>query len=693
MYTPEIQLIATYCDLLRARLARAAARPDAHVPSGDTSSTESAEAENRSAALLTELDDTLPLAELSATFGLDAIERDILLFAASTRLDPTLCTSIAAACDPLPVDWACPLAWLRMRAVDDYRRFWVDQYRFLDDQTLVESGLIELVPKPGYEGAERLRTELYVPDDVVALLRGERALDPRTQPFVRRDDGRTPCDSPSVPELVLERVRHLISGHFARLHVPRPAPPALVANLIAALGGRGVGKTQSILHVAQRLGVPVLVLDGQALATQSSHRIHGCVHHALREAALHHEVLLIDRADTLLAAGSAGAAALLAAAARYPALVFSTSRGLENADPLLRDSIGIRVGFPAPSFETSIEGWSTALERWGFDGIDPRRVASRFPLDGRQVQNSARFATLVLQGATDRAPGDLEVETQQGMLSAAAMSQLDDNMGNLGIADTGNAGLKDLILPRDVRVQVAEIVSAFRHWHTLYNDWGFGERIHRGRGLICLFDGDPGTGKTMSAEVLANELELKLVRVNTGQVIDKYIGETEKRLGEIFDRAHPGMNLLLFDEADSLFGKRTKVERSTDRYANAAINVLLQLVEHYEGLVVLTTNLKQGIDPAFERRFTYKVRFEVPGSKERARIWSRFIPEGAPTSDDIDFKYLGKELELTGGGIKTAVIRAAYLALKAGDPLSMEHLLEAGYRELASAGKLVRQDY
>jgi SpoVK/Ycf46/Vps4 family AAA+-type ATPase len=250
--------------------------------------------------------------------------------------------------------------------------------------------------------------------------------------------------------------------------------------------------------------------------------------------------------------------------------------------------------------------------------------------------------------------------------------------------------MRDLILDEKTETRIAEVIAAARNRETVLNDWGLGARIHRGTGLVSLFDGDPGTGKTHAAEVIASELGLSLVHVSVAAVVSKYIGETEKNLHRIFDEARPDMSLLLFDEADSLFSKRTKeVERSTDRYSNMDINVMLQLIERYPGITILTTNLKKAIDPAFERRFAFKITFDRPEHAERVRIWRYFLGAEVTTAEPIDFDRVA-EVSLSGGEIKNALLRASYEAARHAQRLTTKGLVIAAETEAAAAGRLVR---
>jgi SpoVK/Ycf46/Vps4 family AAA+-type ATPase len=226
-----------------------------------------------------------------------------------------------------------------------------------------------------------------------------------------------------------------------------------------------------------------------------------------------------------------------------------------------------------------------------------------------------------------------------------------------------------------------EIAVNVRQRDQVYGRWGFAGKGERGLGISALFAGASGTGKTMAAEVLAHELALDLYRVDLSQVISKYIGETEKNLRRIFDAAEGGAAILLFDEADALFGKRSEVKDSHDRFANIEVSYLLQRMEVYRGLAILTTNLKSALDPAFLRRLRFVVAFQFPSQAQREDIWRRVFPAETPT-DGLDLERLAR-MNVAGGNIRNIAVGAAFLAAEAGEPVRMTHVLRAAEREYA----------
>lgn len=250
---------------------------------------------------------------------------------------------------------------------------------------------------------------------------------------------------------------------------------------------------------------------------------------------------------------------------------------------------------------------------------------------------------------------------------------------------------KDIVLPDSQTETLQEIAQQVKNRSMVYQEWGFGAKSTRGFGISALFTGESGTGKTMASEVLANELNLDLYRIDLSQVVNKYIGETEKNLKRIFDAAEEGGAILLFDEADALFGKRSDVKDSHDRYSNIEVSYLLQRMESYGGLAILTTNMKSAIDKAFLRRIRFILHFARPDQQQRAEIWKRIFPAGTPLSKDLDMSKLAK-LNVPGGNIKNVAMNAAFLAAAENESIKMAHILHAAHREYTKLEKTLSRN-
>ena len=283
--------------------------------------------------------------------------------------------------------------------------------------------------------------------------------------------------------------------------------------------------------------------------------------------------------------------------------------------------------------------------------------------------------------------GAINEHNKNNVLTRVCRQFKTHNLDHLATRITCKYTWDDLIVPGDVLLQLREICDAAKYTGKVYDDWGFEQKISMGKGLTTLFSGESGTGKTMSAEIIAGTLGLELYRIDLSMMVSKYIGETEKNITGVFDEAKKCNCMLLFDEADALFGKRSEVKDAHDRYANIEVDHLLQTLEMHEGIVILTTNFLQNLDPAFMRRIKYTVDFPFPDEVHRERLWNRAIPETAPKSPRIDYTFLSKKFALTGASIKNIAINSAFLAASNGQTIEMHHLIWAIKREYQKMGK------
>ena len=271
-------------------------------------------------------------------------------------------------------------------------------------------------------------------------------------------------------------------------------------------------------------------------------------------------------------------------------------------------------------------------------------------------------------------------------LHAACRAQSDPKLNRLARKIRPVHTWKDIVLPADALAQLGEMCQRVAQSYRVLGEWGFAAKLSTGKGVNALFAGPSGTGKTMAAGILANELGLELYKIDLSQVVSKYIGETEKNLDSIFTGAENSNIILFFDEADALFGKRSEVRDSHDRYANIEISYLLQKMEDYEGVAILATNLRQNLDEAFVRRLAFSINFPFPDEADRRRIWSGIWPEGISLANDVDFDLLARQFKLSGGNIKNVALAAAFLAAADGGIVNMSHLLHAfggNFRSLA----------
>lgn len=340
-------------------------------------------------------------------------------------------------------------------------------------------------------------------------------------------------------------------------------------------------------------------------------------------------------------------------------------------------------GRPLAQFDvrkpTSVERahlWEASLVKC--ERQQARLLAERYPLAPAFIVRAAEAAS-ILAGERPVAAEDI-VSSIRGLIDGASS----DLATRVEVSQTWD----DIVLTNDQVEDIGELLARVRERDRVGEEWGFARKLARGLGTAALLSGPPGTGKTMLAGLVAKELGLDIYQVDLAKVTSKWLGESEKNLGKLFDAAEAGNVILLFDEADALFGKRTGVKTSNDRHANLETNYLLQRLEAFSGICFLTTNHASNLDPAFQRRLSMHLQFEMPDLAERARLWRALLPAAAPRAESIDFELLAHRYELTGGYIRNAVLRTAFVSSSTGLPISTQLLDRSAQREYESMGRL-----
>ena len=351
-----------------------------------------------------------------------------------------------------------------------------------------------------------------------------------------------------------------------------------------------------------------------------------------------------------------------------------------------------------PNFQLRRACWQTSLaaENVQFDEHELDALANRFRFTSSQIKEAVGTARLsALLRSLAQAPasplGPTEMQPSLNDLFSAARAQSNQDLVTLARKLEPSYTWQELILPEDALTQLREICQRVTYRQRVLEQWCFARKLSLGKGINALFAGPSGTGKTMAAEVLAHELGLDLYKIDLSGVVSKWIGETEKNLKSIFAAAERGNAILFFDEADALFGKRSEVRDAHDRYANIEVSYLLQLMEEYDGISILATNLRQNLDDSFVRRLAFVVHFPFPDEEHRRRIWTSVWPAETPLATDLSFNTLARQFKLSGGSIKNIALGASYLAAADGGVVTMSHLSHATRREYQKLGKNLTQ--
>ena len=582
------------------------------------------------------------LSSLCGAFGLSSFERDVLLLCAGIELDSTFAARYAAAHGDARRVY--PTFSLALAALPEAHWSAIVPAAPLRRWRLIEVGA----------GDSLTTSPLRIDERILHYLTGISYLDERLQGLIEPMAGGTKL--PPSHEIVVGRITETWTRRTGSSALPIIQLCGEDDAAKRSIATAACGQLDVQLYGMKATDIPAATTEREALARLWE-----------REAILSNGALLIDCAELETAENTRLVHAFIE---RLHGMTVVTGR-----EPLRtgkRPLIHLEVGKPSAPEQQTI--WR--------DLLGPLAV----PLNGQLDSVVTHFHLGVRE--IHAAHAKLGAPADNGVVPAlwdACRVQSRQRLDGLAQRIEPSASWDDLILPEAQRQILREMASHVRQRATVYERWGFSAKGLRGLGISALFAGASGTGKTMAAEVLAGELRLDLYRIDLSSVVSKYIGETEKNLRRVFDAAELGGAILLFDEADALFGKRSEVKDSHDRYANIEVSYLLQRMEEYRGLAILTTNIKSALDTAFLRRIRFVVQFPFPDAAQRAEIWRRIFPSGTPT-EGIEVAKLSR-LNVAGGNIRNVAINAAFLAADAREPVRMSHLLRAARTEYAKLEK------
>ncbi len=530
----------------------------------------------------------------------------------------------------------------------------------------------------GPSGRLRLRRLIrLLGDELVPVPKREVCLHPRIASFLMAETGL---------EERLQQFVHLIEAPAANV----PADPGLVKIAAGVSGNRSPlrfyfrgaddeEKRMAATAFAAELGAPLLIADAGRAARSGEDLAQG-FEDLEREALLRRAIVYLDNVDSLWDGTSREAA--LSALAVFRGIVI-VSGTCELRESRTRLSGIITIPFETPGWPERRLAWKAALRERGVRQHGPAldALAECFRFNKSQIEDAAETAANL---ASYRG----EAVRIEHAFEAARLGS-GHELASLTRKVIPVHGWSDIVLPENSLEQLREICRRVANRHQVMGKWGFDRKLSGGKGVNALFHGHSGTGKTMAAEVVAHELQLDLYKIDLAGLVSKYIGETEKNLDRIFAAAENSNAILLFDEADALFGKRSEVRDSHDRYANLEVSYLLQKMEQHEGVSILATNLKQNLDDAFLRRLSITVQFPFPDETSRRQIWTGIWPKETPLTDDVDAAWLAAKFVLSGGNIRNAALAAAYLAVEDKSAVTLSHVLRAVQGEFQKMGKIL----
>lgn len=611
--------------------------------------------------LAREQDQVLRLCRLAETFELDRFELDALLICLAPALDLRYEKLYGYLQDNVSRTQPSVNLILQLLCEPGIKRFGALSY-FTDESPMFRHRLLEWAS----EANTLLRQTLRVEGTVVAWLLGRyRRAGALRDHIELLHPSATDTDQLLAGDVWSELRTMMAHTPIVAFHGPDRMRQDATARLLAA------DLDRSLL----RINLGAAADDGITPKR--------AVRRGLRDARLTDAIPYFRGWDVCLADGEP-AAVLLDSLCAYPDVVILAARSAWHTGTVDRDRRFVWQAFPVPSYTERQTLWQHFLRPFAANEHDIDGLAGQFALTAGQIRAA-------VSSARDRA-ARREESVRTTDLFAAARSHSSLRLGSLARKIDPRFGWEDIVLPEDQVQRLRELVATVRGRPQVLDAWGVGRKLASSSGVTALFAGPPGTGKTMAAEVIASELGLDLYKIDLSSVVSKYIGETEKNLERIFDEAEASNAILFFDEADALFGKRSEVRDSHDRYANIEISYLLQRMESYDGVTILATNLRANLDDAFTRRLQFVVDFPFPEEEDRLRIWRTLFPPDVPRADDLDLDLLARRFKLAGGNIRNVIVSAAYLAANDGGTVTMDHLLHGTRRELQKMGKWVGEE-
>jgi SpoVK/Ycf46/Vps4 family AAA+-type ATPase len=622
----------------------------------------------------------LRLPYLRDLFKLDELEVDALVLCLAQEIDVKYRNLFAYAHNDLTKK--SPTVNLALDLMFDSPSERIEHMQiFRSDSNLVSNNLITVEEDRTSSGSSSLLSVLRLNPRVKDFLLGIDQLEPAVAEIAQLVTCSLGWDELKLEPALLAKLERQVQGASDRAF----ENASLIFQLV---GDMGAGKKTVASAIARALGKNLILMDSAGLSKANS-SLDQSVRSVFLEAALQNAVICMNNFGSILGDQTAHVEArrrlVEGRLTHCGVLILATDvpwRDREAHD----EQVMFTIELDRQPYSKRKDLWTTMIGKHANDVSDSQvsDIASKFKFNAGQIKQ-------VISTARDMAIWrdsiDPVITTED--LSFASRWHSSQALGNLAQKLRSDYRWEDIVLPEDQKARLKEICAYFRNMARVYEDWRFQAKTELGKGLNILFAGASGTGKTMAAQIMSNELFLDIYKIDLSSVVSKYIGETEKNLDRIFRAAEDSNAILFFDEADALFGKRSEVRDSHDRYANIETSYLLQKMEEYQGITILATNFRKNLDDAFTRRMHFIVDFPFPEAEFRGEIWRRVFPEEAPQEDDTDLEYFAQTFKLSGGNIKNIAVASAFLAAEENSRIGNRHIAKATKREHQKMGKLL----
>jgi ATP-dependent 26S proteasome regulatory subunit len=618
----------------------------------------------------------LKLIKLASLYKLDSFETDILIVCLASQFDNKYRKLFAYLQNDVTLKNPTVELVLNLFCMNFKERLNA-RVHFSSHSPLFKNNIIQFIEDPKEPDKPLIARELTANTRMVNYILGHEFIDENISLISEVNKSNIKLDNVVLPEDIRDKIDNFVTYFRNNL---------INENFIFSFyGAYGSQKLETACAICNNLGFQLLIVDLLAL-NNSDLYFERALDLVLRESKIMPSAIYFKNSDFLFdnyMEESYIRRYFLLELDKNSNLMFIESSLMLPIQGEFSNQRVISIELPIPEFPIRKELWIKNLRNYQLEeSADINEIASKYNLTAGQIKDIMTTASTFAIWRDSK-----KIIITQKDIEEACHIHSNQKLNQLAQRIHPKHVWNDIILPADIKEKLRELVQMFKYKYVVYNDWGFDKKLSIGKGISALFYGEPGTGKTLACEIIARELGMDLYKIDISTIVSKYIGETEKNLSRIFKEAECSNAIIFFDEADAIFGKRTEVKDSHDRYSNIEVSYLLQKIDEYTGVVILSTNFMKNIDPAFLRRLQFNIGFPFPEEEYRKVIWQLMYPEKTPLDKNIDYGFLANKLKITGGNIKNIALQSAFFAAEKKETISMNHIFQAAKREYQKLGK------